>query len=483
MTRLVLFSPQMLRLDDHPALAQASDGPIVPLFVLDEDPRNGTGKPLGGASRWWLLQSLKALSADLEALGSRLIVRIGPVEQEVPDVARAVGADAVHITRSYAPDAREGEAALADILSESGIVLRRFAGPLLYEPDHVFTKAGKPYTVFSPFWRMCQSLDQPGQPLASPAALMAPIEWPASVPFEDLDLEPKPVDWAGGLRAAWAPGSKGAKARLEAFLDGPVVEYHKGRDFPGRGATSFLSPHIRFGEISVRRIWEQVKVRDAAGQDKSNQKNYEHFLRELGWREFSYHLLFHFPHITKAPLRSQYQGFQWETHDTAVFKAWTKGQTGFPIVDAGMRQLWQTGYMHNRVRMIVSSFLVKDMLHHWHLGEGWFWDTLVDADPANNVASWQWSAGCGADAAPYFRIFNPSRQSETFDPDGDYIRTYVLELSTMPSKYIHAPHEAPDDVLRAAGVVIGETYPAPLFDRKAARERALAAYSDMRAST
>lgn len=465
MTTLVVFSDQTLRLDDHPALAKVQ-GPVVPVFVLDET----RGRPLGGAARWWLKGSLQSLRESLRAIGSDLVIRCGALEDEILDVAQSVGAVAVHTTRAYAPHHRSAEDALNRVLEAQQIPHRRFAGPLLFEPDQVETKQGKPYTVFSPFWRMCLSHPEPGRPVAAPKTLEAPASWPSSVSLDALDLDPKPVDWAAGLRATWTVGEAAAHRLMGRFLEETVGAYKESREMPATEGTSRLSPYMRFGEISPRRIWHSVK----AVQTPATANGADHYLRELGWREFSYHLLFHFPRLETEPLRENFKAFPWETEETPDFEKWAKGTTGFPIVDAGMRQLWETGWMHNRVRMIVSSFLVKDMLHHWRLGEAWFWDTLVDADYGNNIAGWQWAGGCGADAAPYFRIFNPTSQSEKFDPDGSYIKRYVPELSDLDRKSIHAPSDGGPLLL------VSGDYPEPMLDRKAARARALAAFETVK---
>lgn len=473
MTSLCLFSLSSLRLDDHPALVRAAaQGPVVPVFVLDES----RGRPLGGASRWWLKTALMDVSQALEALGSRLILRAGATETEIANLVSETGADSVFITRAYAPAERHAEEALHAKAASHGFSVKRYAGPLLFEPEQVKTKTGGPYTVFSPFWRNCISLDMPGQPLAAPQTVEAPMDWPNSLLIDQLNLDPQPIDWAEGLRATWDATEKAAHARLSAFLDRAVAHYKAERDRPDLEATSRLSAYLRFGQISPRRVWNET--RKVLGDE--NKAGAEHFLRELGWREFSYHLLFHFPDIETQPLRENFANFPWNWDADETFNRWARGTTGYPIVDAGMRELWHTGTMHNRVRMIVASFLVKDMLYHWRLGEDWFWDTLVDADPANNVASWQWAAGCGADAAPYFRIFNPVSQGEKFDPDGAYVKRWVPELANMPSKFIHQPWEAPALVLKAADVSLGQNYPEPMLDRKTARSRALAAFETVK---
>ncbi len=478
MKPILVLMHNALRLDDHPALSKAAESgaPVVPLYILDDD---GAGQwKLGGARRWWVRQSLEALQKSLGALGSALVLRTGDFTEQVTAVAEATGAGAVYLTRGYSPTERKQEEALRGWCESMSVECRRFAGNLLIEPEHVRNKTGGVYEVFSPFWRRACELIDATEPLPAPEALKAPAVWPESARIEDLRLDPEPAHWAESLAAFWTPGEAAAHDRLHAFLEGPSPNYKADRDKPGVDATSRLSPYIANGEISPRRIWFEGHKKMA--DHPAGRKGVDWFLREVGWREFSNHLLFHFPALPEQPLKPRFADFPWREGHDAVVGAWQKGQTGYPIIDAGMRQLWQIGWMHNRVRMIVASFLVKDMLWHWRTGEDWFWDTLVDADLANNSASWQWVAGCGADAAPYFRIFNPVTQGEKFDPDGDYIRTYVPELAEMPNDYIHKPFEAPAGVLALAGVKLGDTYPKPVLDRKPARERALAALAEIK---
>lgn len=474
---LVLMS-NALRLADNAALAEAASSGVPVILVCIFDEQSPNVRPLGGASKWWLLQSLKSLSTRLDGLGSKLIVRKGGAVETVQNLVAETDAGAVHLMRGYTPAARALEGALHEAYADTDVRLRRFAGNLLLEPEAVRTKTGNPYTVFSPFWRAASDLIDTVEPQAAPRELTAPDVWPASDGIESLGLEPKPAYWADPIAATWTPGEAAALERLQLFLDGPVADYKAARDFPAIDATSALSPHLAFGEIGPRTIWWQTKQRMAAEDRISG--GCAHFLRELGWREFSSHLLFNQPHMQTEPMRDQFRAFPWVEGDGEFLTAWQKGQTGFPIVDAGMRQLWQTGWMHNRVRMIVASFLVKDLLWHWRDGEAWFWDTLVDADFGNNIASWQWVAGCGADAAPYFRIFNPITQGEKFDPKGDYVRKYVPELAELPNEYIQKPFEAPVGVLQMAGVKLGSTYPKPIIDRKIAREKALAALASIK---
>ena len=474
---IVLFSTA-LRLADNAALLAAVDagGPVIPVYIFDE--QSPKVRPLGAASKWWLLQSLNSLQKDLRKRGSDLIIRGGNTVDVVGSLVTETDAENVFLIRGYTPGARQTEQSLHEVLADRNIGCRRFGGHLLLEPEMVRTKAGGIYTVFTPFWRTASELIDTAEPQAAPDHILAPDAWPKSEATGSLGLEPKPSTWADLIAEHWQPGEEAALERLDDFLDGPVQTYKQARDFPATDATSALSPYLAFGEISPRTLWFEAKKHMAANSALST--GGAHFLRELGWREFSAHLLFNFPEMQTEPMRKQFAKFPWGMGSTEQVRAWQKGLTGFPIVDAGMRQLWQAGWMHNRVRMVVASFLVKDLLWHWRDGEAWFWDTLVDADFANNIASWQWVAGCGADASPYFRIFNPTTQGEKFDAGGGYVRRFVPELAALPDKYIHNPSEAPAGVLEMAGVKLGETYPQPIIDRKQARERALAALASIK---
>ena len=465
-----------LRLEDNPALTAAvkRGGPVIPVHI--HAPREEDPWAPGAASEYWLHQSLNALSASLECKRSRLIVRRGNTLETLRTLARETGAEAVYWNRRYEPAMRTRDEAVKTALRDDGLTAESLDSALLFEPWEVLTKQGGPYQVFTPFWRACLAKAEPSAPLPAPAKFPAPKSWPASESIDALGLEPA-FNWAGGIHAAWTPGEAGAARRMDAFLEEVIGDYTANRERPDMQGTSRLSPHLHFGEIGPRQIWHALST----ALSPSTAKGAEKFLAELGWREFSHHLLYHFPHVPSEPLRPAFANFPW-ADDPQSLRAWQRGRTGYPIVDAGMRELWTTGWMHNRVRMVVASFLTKDLLLPWQAGARWFWNTLVDADLANNTQGWQWTAGCGADAAPYFRIFNPVSQGEKFDPDGAYVRRWVPELAHVPAKWIHRPWEAPDAVLKQAGVTIGKTYPAPIVDHAEARIRALEAYETIKTS-
>ncbi|MEO8652126.1 MAG: deoxyribodipyrimidine photo-lyase [Hyphomicrobiaceae bacterium] len=462
-----------LRLSDNPALhaAAASGVPVVPVFVLDDE-TPGDWRA-GGASRWWLDGSLAALGRSLDAIGSRLILRRGPTRDVLARLARDAGAAAIYCSRGYEPWAGALEAQLKVDLDAMGVALRRHRGTLLFEPESVRTRQGAPFQVYTPFARAAFADGETGTLLPAPATLPPLSRWPVSDVLADWQMRPSRPDWATGLRAAWQPGEGAARSRLADYLAEGIALYHDDRNRPDLGGTSRLSPHLHHGEISVRQCWQSARA--AAESNPASARGADTFLKELLWREFSYHLLTHNPSLPDAPFREPFTRFPWMPNSDHL-ERWQRGQTGYPIVDAGMRELWTIGWMHNRVRMIAASFLIKHLLQPWQAGEAWFWDTLVDADLAANAASWQWVAGSGADAAPYFRIFNPVKQAETFDPAGDYVRKWCPELSRMPAPEIHAPWTARPDMLASAGVMLGRTYPHPIVDHMAARARALAAF-------
>ncbi len=472
MTATIVRFRNDLRIDDHPALDAALNlgKPVVPVFVWSSD-EAGNWAP-GAAARWWLDRSLRSLAADLQRRGSRLIIRSGDVHEEIAKLIEETTADALYWSRGYEPALLESDQQLETSLTEQGVEAVSFSGRLLFEPDAVRTKQGNPYRVFTPFWKACLNLDPPREPTSAPRKIPAPQDWPTSASIDSLGLAPQ-RDWADQFSQRWQPGEQGANKKLKRFLKEAVADYETGRDQPDDYGTSRMSPHLHFGEISPHKIWYALQTQSSDGSQA--------YLRELGWREFAYHVLVNFPETPDQPLRSQFENFPWK-HNAKALRAWQRGQTGYPIVDAGMRELWTTGWMHNRVRMIVASFLTKDLLIDWREGAQWFWDTLVDADLANNTMGWQWTAGSGADAAPYFRIFNPVRQGEKFDPAGDYVRQWVPELKSLPKKWIHDPWEAPADVLAEAGVELGEDYPRPIVDHGEARKAALAAYEEIKAT-
>ena len=470
-----------LRLSDHPALHAASKtgAPVVCVYVLDEESRAlkaPEARPIGGAARWWLAQSLRALQAGLSALGAPLVLRKGPAARVIADLARDIDAGTVF----WNEIAQAPHLAVADqvtrALDEIGVGTQNFTGDLLVEPRGIRNKDNRGLRVFTPFWRRVQSLEGPPKPLPTPKKLNG-VKDLAGDRLEDWKLEPSKPDWAGGLRESWKPGEAQAQAQLKSFLKDGVAGYTGERDRPDRDGTSRLSPHLRFGEISPRQVWHAARF--AAAEHPRLAGDIEKFLSELGWREFCRHLLFDVPDLAMRNLQPSFDAFPWK-HDDKALRAWQRGQTGYPIVDAGMRELWHTGVMHNRVRMVVASFLVKHLLIDWRHGEQWFWDTLVDADAASNPANWQWVAGSGADAAPYFRVFNPILQGEKFDPDGIYVRRWVPELKALSDKLIHQPWTATPIELASAGIQLGNNYPEPIVDHKVGRERALAAYAKTR---
>ncbi len=465
MTSIVWFR-QDLRRRDNPALAAAAaKGPLVPLYILDDvspPPRHR----LGAASRWWLHHSLEALRADL----GELLLLHGDPRELLPKVARDLSATSVFWNRCYEPFALSRDASIKASLRNSGIDVRSFNGSLLFEPWEISNRSGNPFRVYTPFWRTCLS-----HPVAAPLPITSvTVEVPSGseVPLSDWRLLPRRPNWAAGWESIWRPGEKGALERLEAFVSGGLAGYRQKRDRPDCPNVSRLSPHLHFGELSPRSLWASLIL---AAENGCSRPSVEKFLSELGWREFAYHLLYHFPSLPDDNCRPAFNSFAWRDSDRDL-RAWQRGQTGYPLVDAGMRQLWQTGWMHNRVRMIAASFLTKHLRIDWRVGQAWFWDTLVDADLANNAAGWQWVAGSGADAAPFFRIFNPTIQGRKFDPDGNYIRHWCPELANLPRDLIHAPFEGDAATLARAGVILGKSYPAPIVDHCSARKAALDAY-------
>jgi deoxyribodipyrimidine photo-lyase len=456
-----------LRLADNPALSAALEGPgsVVALYIHETNLRRPTG-----AGRSWLNQSLLAHAARLATLGVPLEVLEGPTEAALAEAVARHGATQIFWNRRYGPAERAVDAALKARFRADGLAVDSFAGDTLVEPFTMETGTGKPYSVYTPFWKTLRTRDI-ARPLPVP-----PARHPIAPPVVDADY--RAPGWAGPLLAQWAVGEVAAEARLMAFLNGPVGDYAGSRDFPALNVTSRLSPHMAFGEISPRQIWHAAKAMAAVRPE--HDAAIEKFLSEVAWRDFNINQLYHRPDIAVHPMVEKFGRLPWRD-DPAALLRWQRGQTGFPIVDAGMRELWQTGTMHNRVRMLVASLLTKNLMIDWRLGEAWFWDTLFDADPANNPGNWQWVAGTGLDASPYFRIFNPITQGERFDAEGQYVRRYVPELASLPNEWLHKPFEAPDAVLEARGIRLGVTYPRPMVDLKASRGAALEAFSALSA--
>lgn len=467
---VIVWFRKDLRIADNPALRHAAETgrPVICLYILDETP---DVRPMGAASLWWLDKSLKSLAQDLEALGNRLVLRKGVAADVLDAVIADTGATGVSWNRLYDKASIDRDAAIKARLKGAGVDCHSFNAGLLNEPWSVRNGAGQPYKVFTPYWRAARAqLDE--TTVEPPPRSLPSLD--KKVPSERLAawaLHPSRPDWSRGFDI-WTSGEAGALKRLETFLSGPIAGYGEKRDIPSAPATSRLSPHLHFGEIGPRQAW--VAVRNAAEAGDIPSAEADKFLSEIGWREFNHSILFHWPDLPSRNFKPEFDGFPW-TKDPAVFEAWTKGETGYPIVDAGMRELWTTGFMHNRVRMIVASFLIKHLMIDWREGEAWFWDTLVDADLANNVGNWQWTAGSGADASPYFRIFNPISQGEKFDPRGDYVRRWVPELKTVPDDVIHKPWERPLHLSPAARRI----YAKPIVDHAKARERALEAYHSL----
>lgn len=534
MATLVWFTHD-LRLNDHPALQAALERgeAILPIYLVQPTAQastttgeatalqGSTGSSAGiparshqpqGAAMWWLHHSLCSLNNQLEGYGGQLFIHQGE-PQSLVELAKVHGCEYIHFSHSHEPALQQQQKDLNTLANQHGITCKQFGGRLLNLPTHIFNKQGNAFQVFTPFYKAClAAMDEPYA--LDTRAQLAKVRWKYPSTKHDantthidtsantstntslnpntcttqnnshpltrteealkvLNWLPTQPDWACDFSNHWEPGELGAIKRLEQTIKS-LGYYGSNRDMPSKDGTSRLAAHMRFGEISPRTLWQTVKNAWPAGEA-------EPFLRQLIWRDFSYYLLHHHPHIIEAPFKPAFKNFPWQNTNEpsvqAALKRWQKGLTGYPLVDAGMRQLWQTGWMHNRIRMVVASFLTKHLQIHWAKGADWFWDTLLDADPANNTAGWQWVAGCGADAAPYFRIFNPITQSEKFDPKGDYIRQYVPELAKLPDKHIHTPWLAPKAMLDAANITLDKDYPSPMVDHKTARTTALNAYA------
>jgi deoxyribodipyrimidine photo-lyase len=463
-----------LRLSDNPGLEAAlqhADRTALVYVLDDEAPGNWK---MGGAARWWLHYSLQSLGAAIAACGGKLILRRGDAGAIIPDLAAEMKVAEVHAGRRFEPWARTQDRDIAETLKRSGVALRRHLSTLLFAPETITTKTGGSYGVYTPFSRTCFDQGPPAAAISPPKKISSPSGI-KSDKLDDWQLTPSQPDWAAGMRTAWEPGEAGAGKRLRRFIRQAVHGYKTARDIPSEDGTSGLSPHLHLGEISPATVWRAASETAKPGQGVDT------FLKELLWREFAAYLLWHHPQMPEQPLRAEFSKLAWRENKSEL-RAWQRGLTGIPIVDAGMRQLWQTGWMHNRIRMVCASFLTKHLLIPWQQGEAWFWDTLVDADLASNTINWQWVAGCGADAAPYFRIFNPVLQGRKFDAGGHYIRRFVPELKSMPDKFIHAPWEAGAEVLAAAKIKLGSDYPHPIINLSLGRERALAAYKKLNGS-
>lgn len=468
---VILWFRKDLRLDDNLALRAAVDSgrPVLALYI--REPAASETGPLGAAQAWWLHHSLEALRKALEAKGGALVLRSGDAGDMLSKLIEEIGADTVLWNRRHDTNGIAIDTGIKQQLKERGIDARSFAGQLLHDPVKLKTGGGGPYRVYTPFWRAIEKGEEPAPPIDAPKSLVGLSKLPSSEDLASWKLLPTKPDWAKTFTEIWTPGEAAAHEKLDDFIENAISGYKEGRDFPAQSSTSLLSPHLALGEISPARIWDATR----GLSDRVDAAEISHFRKELVWRDFCYHLMFHFPELASKNWNAKFDAFSWRTDDKH-FKAWTQGMTGYPIVDAGMRQLWRHGFMHNRIRMVTASFLIKHLLIDWREGERWFRDTLVDADPASNAGNWQWVAGSGADASPFFRIFNPMLQGERFDPDGTYVREFVPELKEMDSAFIHRPFEAPEKVLKAAGVVLGEHYPKPIVEHKGARNRALAAY-------
>lgn len=471
----IFWFRQDLRINDNPGLIKSFESKnVLPIYILDDI--NSKDYLMGAASRWWLHNSLSNLNITL---GDKLSFYKGNPIDILDDLVSRFNVEGIFWNRCYEPWRMERDVQIKQHFTKKNIFVESFNSALLWEPWDILKSDKTPYKVFTPFYRKgCLLSDPPRRPLRSPKLDSIFFDNENSLTLNCLNLLPK-INWYSEMEKLWNPGEDGAIAKMNEFLEYGLMDYKEGRNFPSKKNVSQLSAHMHFGEISPNTVWYSAIEK---GNRPDFKKDLDHFLSELGWREFSYNLLYHFQDLPKSNLQKKFDSFPWEDNPI-LLRSWQKGMTGYPVVDAGMRELWETGYMHNRVRMITGSFLVKNLLIHWHEGEKWFWDCLIDADLASNSASWQWVAGSGADAAPYFRIFNPIMQGKKFDPDGTYIRKYIPELKEVPLKYLFSPWEAPDEVLKSAGVRLGVDYPMPIVSLKESRDKALNAFSTIRIKT
>lgn len=468
---IIVWFRQDLRLHDNPALYEAAQkGSILPIYILDD--HHAQQDKMGAASRFWLHHSLLALDKSLDY---QLSFYQGNAQTILLDLIQRYPIQSIYWNRCYEPWQIKRDQEIKKTLKEKGIECLSFSSALLWEPWENLKKDSTPYQVFTPFYQHYLKNISPRIPKTQIKKLSLIKDTKNPTKLDDLPLLPT-IPWDKKLQSHWQIGETGAQTQLHHFIENGLAHYQEGRDFPAQDAVSHLSPHLHFGEISPHQVWYAIQMQSVMGK---KEKEAAHFLRQLIWREFSYYLLYYHPTLPYQNLQAKFDHFSWEK-DTSHLKAWQRGQTGIPFIDAGMRELWQTGYMHNRLRMITGSFLVKNLRLHWHHGARWFWDCLVDADLANNSASWQWVAGCGVDAAPYFRIFNPITQGEKFDPKGEYTRRFVPELVHLPDKYLFRPWEAPSEILQKAGVNLGENYPYPIVSLSDSREKALQAFASLK---
>ncbi|HDR4725163.1 deoxyribodipyrimidine photo-lyase [Bacillus cereus group sp. Sample62] len=470
--KIIVMFQKDFRLYDNLALFEANQsGEILPVYVQDET------FLVGGASKWWLHQAITDVQKQIEALGSTLIIRKGNTQEEILSLIEEMNVNAVYWNVCYDPERLKYNQNMKKVLEDKGITCREFDSHLLLEPWIIKKKDNTEYKVFTPFYNAFQKQVIP-EPISKVQNLKGISPLPASLSVSELNLLPT-IPWTSHIDSIWNPTEEGAYKIFKQFFSNKLPSYSERRDFPNQNVHSMLAPYLSFGQISVKFIYHYLTNKSIERQCSLFEKQVNGFIRQLIWREFSYYLLYHYPFTVYKPLNEKFEKFPWN-NDEELLRVWQKGETGYPFIDAGMRELWQTGFMHNRARMAVASFLVKHLLIPWQEGAKWFMDTLLDADIANNTMGWQWVAGSGADASPYFRIFNPITQGEKFDENGEYIRNWIPELRDIPNKYIHKPWEASEQILQKANIKLGDTYPFPIVDHKAARERALCAYKNMK---